>query len=123
MHQSLFASFKVAAEGFFYALRKNRNMWIQLTIATVVLLLSLFFHIHSYQMGILGIVILLVLIAEMVNTSIEEMIDLITTERRKEAKAAKDVAAGMVLVTSVGAFVIGIIIFVPYIIELFRGSL
>ena len=62
--------------------------------------------------------IVLVFSAEMVNTALEEMTDLITEEHKQEAKAAKDVAAGMVLVTAIGAIIVGIVIFVPYIIEL-----
>ena len=52
-----------------------------------------------------------------VNTSIEDMTDLITTEHKQEAKTAKDVAAGMVLVTSIGAAVVGAYIFLPYILN------
>jgi diacylglycerol kinase len=55
----------------------------------------------------------------MINTSIEEMTNLITREHRKEAKIAKDVAAGMVLVASACAAVVGFIIFLPYISDLF----
>ena len=71
-------------------------------------------------MGILGIMILLVISAEMINTAIEKMVDLITTEHRKEAKIAKDVAAGMVLVNSLGSVIVGLIIFIPHILALFH---
>ncbi len=52
------------------------------------------------------------------NTSIEEMVDLITTEHRRQAEIAKDVAAGMVLVSSIGSVIVGILIFTPHILKL-----
>ena len=119
MHQSIITSFKVAFDGVLYALRKNRNMRIHFAVAILVILLSLLFHVNPYQIGILGIVILLVIVTEMINTSFEEVVDLITNEHREEAKVAKDVAAGMVFVTSIGAVIMGLIIFVPYIVRLF----
>ncbi len=60
----------------------------------------------------------MVIVAEMVNTTIESMVDLITSEWRQNAKVAKDVSAGMVLVSSVFAVIIGIYIFVPKILNL-----
>lgn len=58
--------------------------------------------------------IILGLSAEMINTSLESMTDLITREWRQEAKIAKDVSAGMMLVVSIGAVIIAVIIFLPY---------
>jgi diacylglycerol kinase len=62
---------------------------------------------------VLILTIVLCLGIEMVNTSIEAMTDLITKEWRQEAKVAKDVAAGMMLLAATGAVVIGCIIFIP----------
>jgi diacylglycerol kinase (ATP) len=53
----------------------------------------------------------------MINTSLEEMVNLITQEHRKEAKIAKDVAAGMVLIAAIGSVIVGIFIFAPYILK------
>ncbi len=82
-------------------------------------MLGIYFRINRYEMSILGMVILLVISSEMINTAIEEMVNLITSERKKEAKIAKDVAAGMVLVAAVGAAIIGSLIFTPYVLKLF----
>lgn len=117
MHKSIFASFKVAFEGIAHALRYNRNLRIHFIIAAIVMIASLLLKVSPFEKGILGIVILLVIAAEMINTSLEEMVDLITTEHRKEAKIAKDVSAGMVLITALGAAIIGLIIFIPYILR------
>lgn len=101
-----------------YALKYNQNLRIHFLIAILVTLLSIYFDINPFEMGILGITILLVIATEMLNTSIEQMVDLITTEHRKEAKIAKDVAAGMVLLTAAGSVIVGVLIFLPHIFRL-----
>jgi diacylglycerol kinase len=117
-NKSLVKSFGYALEGFLHAFKHNRNLRIHLAIALVVVIASIFFNINKYEMSILGITILLVISSEMINTAIEEMVDLITQEHKKEAKVAKDVAAGMVLVVALGSVIVGIVIFTPYILGL-----
>ena len=63
--------------------------------------------------------IVLVISTEMINASIEQMVNLIVTEHRKEAKIAKDVAAGMVLVASIVSVIVGLLILAPYILRFF----
>lgn len=115
MHKNLALSFKYAFRGIYFAFRDNLNLKIHLTFAIVVILLSIYLNVSHLERVILGLMILMVMAAEMINTSIEEMVDLITSEHREQAKIAKDVAAGMVLLTAVGAIIVGIMIFVPYI--------
>lgn len=55
---------------------------------------------------------------ELVNTAIESVVDLVTTERKPLAKTAKDTAAGAVLVAAIMAAIVGLIIFVPRIVSL-----
>ena len=118
-NQSLLKSFKYAFEGVFFAFKLNRNIRIHFLVALIVILVSLYLKVSPFEMSILGIMIILVISSEMINTAIEEMVDLIVSEHRKEAKIAKDVAAGMVLVTSIGSVVVGILIFAPHILRLF----
>lgn len=118
--KKLAASFKFAFEGLFYALSHNQNLRIHFVIAIIVILASIFFRVNPFEMGILGVMILLVISAEMINTSIEEMVNLIANDQRKEAKIAKDVAAGMVLVTALGSIIVGVLIFTPHVLRLFR---
>lgn len=114
-HRKLWQSFRYAFEGVRYALRYNQNLQLHFIAGFLVVVLAIILDIHGFEMAILGVLILLVIAAEMINSSIEEMVDLITTEHRKEAKIAKDVAAGMVLVMSVGAVIVGLLIFLPHI--------
>lgn len=70
--------------------------------------------IEKIEVLILLFTILLVLAVEMVNTAFESIVNLITAEQRREAKIAKDIAAGIVLLVATAAVIIGIIIFGPY---------
>ena len=116
-HQTLILSFKYAFRGVFYAFKYNQNLRIHFFIAVLVVITSIFFHVNAFEMGILGIMILLVISAEMINTAIEEMVDFVITEHKKEAKIAKDVSAGMVLLTAIGSVIVGVLIFTPYILK------
>ena len=117
-HRTLFKSFSYAFEGVYHTIRHNQNMRIHIAIALLVMTASLILRVNPFEMGVLGIMILLVFMAEMINTAIEEMVDLITTEHKQQAKIAKDVASGMVLIATVGSVIVGILIFVPHILKL-----
>lgn len=114
----LIKSFAFAAAGVKHALQYDQNLRIHFVAAFIVIVVSIFLGVSHFEMGILGIMILLVIITEMINTAIERMVDLITKEHREDAKIAKDVASGMVLVSVVGSLIVGFLIFVPRILEL-----
>jgi diacylglycerol kinase (ATP) len=113
-------SFKYAFEGINYALTNDQNLVIHFIIASLVISASILLQVNPFEMGILGVTILVVIGAEMMNSAIEKMVDLITKEHRQEAKIAKDVSAGMVLLTSIGSAVIGVLIFGPHVFHFFR---
>jgi len=117
--KSLFGSVRYASEGIWHALKNNRNLRIAYIAAVLVVVLGLYFQVTTIEMIILLITILLVILTEMINTSIEEMVNLITVEHRAEAKIAKDVSAGMVLTAVIGSVVLGVYVFAPYILKLF----
>lgn len=119
VNTNLLKSFGFAIEGIKLAYKYNRNIRIHTVIGIIALLLCFVLKFSSFETGIILVVILLVISAEMVNTAIEEMVDLIVQEHREQAKIAKDVSAGMVLVCSIGAVVIGVLIFLPHIFDLF----
>src|SRR5260221_222985 len=110
-------SFHYAVEGIAYSLNSDQNLRIHFIIAICVIIASILFKVSPFEMGILGITILLVIASEMINSAIEKMVDLITTEHRKEAKIAKDVSAGMVLLIALGSMIIGFLIFVPHLLR------
>jgi diacylglycerol kinase len=113
-------SFKYAFEGIHYAFKNDQNLLVHLLVAFLVINVSIALRVPYYEMGILGLTMMMVITAEMVNSAIEKMVDLITKEHRQEAKIAKDVAAGMVLVTAIAAIIIGVLILSPYVLKLFH---
>jgi diacylglycerol kinase (ATP) len=118
--RKLVKSFKYAFEGIHYAFKNDQNLLIHLLVAFLVINLSIALRVSPFEMGILGLTMMMVITSEMINSAIEKMVDLITKEHRQEAKIAKDVSAGMVLLTAIAAVIIGTLIFLPYIIKLFH---
>jgi diacylglycerol kinase len=110
-------SFKHAFTGLFHTLKTQPNLRIHVTIAAIVIVSGIFFHLSHLEWIIIAFTIAWVIVSEMINTSIEAIVDLITHERRIEAKIAKDVAAGMVLVGAMTSIIVGLIIFTPYLIS------
>lgn len=113
-------SFGFAISGIKTAVMLNRNMKIHLVIALFVLVASFIFGLTTLEIAVILMVIVLVIGVEMVNTAIEEVVDLVTKDYREEAKYAKDVSAGMVLVVAIGSFIVGLMIFLPHILFFFQ---
>jgi diacylglycerol kinase len=107
-------SFKDAFAGLFWAFKTQPNFPVHILLSLGAVLLGKMLGITSVEMAIVVFAIILGLSAEMINTSLESMTDLITTEYRQDAKIAKDVAAGMMLLTAMGAVAIALFIFYPY---------
>ncbi len=79
--------------------------------------LGFLLKINTFEWLIVIVVISLVLAAETFNTAIEYLVDMVSPEENKTAGKIKDIAAGAVLITAIGALITGIIIFLPKIIE------
>jgi diacylglycerol kinase len=112
-------SFEHAFDGLRWAIRSQPNFRIHFSLALIAIIAGIWFRISRTEMLVIIFTILLGLTGEMINTAIESMTDLITKEWRQEAKIAKDVGAGMMLLTAAGAVVIAGIIFLPHIAALF----
>ena len=89
----LLRSFRYALEGLKYTLVSQRNMRVHFLLALVALLLGLYLPIKKTDMLLLFLTILLVLVAELFNTAIEAVVDLVTKDFHPLAKVAKYVAA------------------------------
>ena len=116
---SFFTSVGHDLNGIDYTISHERNFRIEMVIAIIVSIVSFVLKVSIIEWLVLIITMALVLVLEMINTAIERSIDLITKEYRELAKVSKDVAAGAVLIMSMFSVVIGIIIFLPKIINLF----
>lgn len=113
-------SFSFAFDGIKVAIKKGRNFRIQLLLGAIASILGLILNLSTFEWIGLILIITFVLILELVNTSLEAIVDLVSPEIRGEAKIAKDVAAAAVLISSITSLVIGLVIFLPKIIILLR---
>ncbi len=117
--KTFYRSFGYALEGLKLAVTLDQNVRIHLVLALLVILLSIYFQISKFEFLFVIFSIFFVIITELVNTAIEEMTNLIVNEHRREAKIAKDVAAASVLLAAIFALTVGVVIFLPRILELF----
>jgi diacylglycerol kinase (ATP) len=108
---SLIESFNYAIEGIIHVLRTHRNMRIHFLVAIAVLVAALWVGVDRMELIALLISISFVLVAEMINSAVEQAIDVATTSFDPLAKLAKDVAAGAVLIASVNAAAVGYLVF------------
>jgi len=104
-------SFNYAIDGLLHSVRTQRNMRIHFIIAILTLLAAGVTHVSRVEAVLLLIVITLVIMAEMINTAIEAVVDLVSSAYHPLAAIAKNVAAGAVLVTAINAVVVGYLIF------------
>jgi diacylglycerol kinase len=108
---------------FSYALQGLRLAWagtnfrVQTGAAMVVIAAGIFFEIQPYEWLVIVLITGLVLSAEVLNSSIEHIVNFISPDIHPLAGKIKDLAAGAVLVLAITSIVIGLIIFVPYIIR------
>jgi diacylglycerol kinase (ATP) len=98
-------------------------MRYHLLVALAALLVSLFVNISRTEFIVLSMAIILVLVTEMLNTALEVTIDMISEEFHPKAKIAKDIAAGVVLVASIGALVLAYLILYPAFRETLTGGI
>jgi diacylglycerol kinase (ATP) len=108
---TMLKSFNHAFQGLVYAVRYERNMRIHIAVALLVLIVSLFLNVSRLELVVVVVAIAFVLAAEMVNSAIEAVVDIITDEFDPRAKVAKDVAAGAVLVAAINALVVAYLVF------------
>lgn len=115
-----FKSIKYAIRGLKFTFKNENNFRIQIVFGFLVLLLSWYFPLLKWERVIIIILIGLVLVAEVLNTALEYFTDLLKPRLNNFVYIIKDLMAASVLLTSLVAAVVGIIIFLPYFVLLFR---
>ncbi|HJD22525.1 MAG TPA: diacylglycerol kinase family protein [Firmicutes bacterium] len=103
--------FVYAGRGLWFCLRHERNFRIHLVAAAAVLGIAPFFHLSRGEWAALLLTLALVIGAEALNTAVEQAVDLASPGRHPKARAAKDAAAGAVLVCAAAAVGVGIALF------------
>ena len=121
--RKLFESANFAINGILHASKTQRHMRYHFYAVILVLLLSFLLGINRMEFLVLLVLAIIVLSTEMLNTALEEVVDVLFSEYDKKAKIIKDVAAGAVFITALGAAVIGYIILYEPLKGLFTGGL
>ncbi|WP_205543922.1 diacylglycerol kinase family protein [Rubrobacter indicoceani] len=109
--RAFIGGFDHAWSGIRLVVSSQRNMRFHVLAAFAVVVLGLLLGLPALELALLALTISAVFAAEMVNTAVEAVVDLASPERHPLAKTAKDCAAGAVLVLSVGAVVVGVLVF------------
>ncbi len=117
--KSLGNSFRYAGQGVWSSFKSERNMKIHVLMMILVVIFGFFLDISLGEWIVCIILFSLVIGAELFNTAIEAVVDMISLEKSSQAKLAKDISAGAVLVFAIASAIVGLIIFVPKILELF----
>ena len=104
-------SMNYSLSGIIHAFKTEKNMRSHFVIAVIVITASILLHVTRFELIAIVISITLVMFAELVNTAVEAIVDLITEEYHELARVAKNVAAGAVTLTAVNALVVGYLVF------------
>ena len=109
-------SVQYALHGLRVTFRTEQNFRVQIVAAVLVTIAMFLFPLSRSERVFLVLVMMIVLVLELVNTAVEKFVDFLRPRWHEEARIIKDILSGAVLVASVGAFLIGLFIFLPYIV-------
>lgn len=112
-------SFKYAGNGILKAFKSELNMQVHLCMMMLVILCGIVFEISAAEWQTCIVLFGVVIAAEIFNTAIETVVDLVMPNINEQAKLAKDLSAGAVLIIAISAAVVGLTIFIPKAIALF----
>ncbi len=118
-----FQSFRHACSGILDVLRGERNFRIELIIGALAIILGAVVQLSNVDWILVILCCMTVLAMECINTAIEKVVDLASPEWHELAKKAKDASAAAVLITALGALIVGILIDGPYIINILKSIL
>jgi diacylglycerol kinase len=104
-------SFQCAFRGIVYCINTERNMRIHTVAALYVFVFSFFFEMSRARYAVIFLTIAMVMMAELLNTALEELSDLTTTGYHPVIRSIKDMAAGGVLVCAFFSVIVGVCIF------------
>lgn len=113
-------SFKYAWKGIMTCAGHEQNITFHLIAALVVIVAGFFFNITRAEWLAVVICIGMVITAELFNSAIERLVDMVSPQWQRIAGEVKDIAAGAVLVTAIASAIVGLIVFIPYLIALFK---
>lgn len=112
-------SFTFAWKGILTCAGHEQNITFHLIAAIIVVATGFCFGISRTEWMVVMLCIGTVIAAELFNSAIERLVDMVSPEWKKIAGEVKDIAAGAVLITAIAAAIVGMIVFLPYVIALF----
>lgn len=118
--QGITNSFRVAISGIIEVVKEERNIKIHILATVLAIILGIVLKISTGEWCKITIVIGMVIAGELMNSAIETLVDVVMPNYDIRAKRIKDVSAGAVLVLAISALVVGVIIFIPKLYQLFR---
>jgi len=116
-HKNMKESFLGALKGLVIVLKTEKNAGIIFTIGLAVIILGFLFKLSLYEFAILIIVTIAVFVCEVFNTLVENILNIVQPQDDPKIKILKNISSAAVLLSSIGALVIGLIIFLPKIIK------
>lgn len=111
-NKNFIEAWKKAFCGIWYAIKTQRNIKVQLVIAVIVVVCCIYFRLTITHCMFLAFATMLVIIAEVMNTAIEEAVNLCTDKFHPIAKIAKDVAAGAVVLAALNAVIMAVFVWI-----------
>ena len=115
-------SFRYAIRGLRFLLQSQQNAWIHLLATVCVITAGVSFRLPGTEWCMIVLAMTVVWVAESLNTAIECLVDLVSPETQPLAGRAKDVAAGAVLLSAIGASLVGVFVFLPHVLTLLSYS-
>uniref|UniRef100_A0A7C2P5Q1 Diacylglycerol kinase family protein n=1 Tax=Schlesneria paludicola TaxID=360056 RepID=A0A7C2P5Q1_9PLAN len=110
---NLWRSLGHALHGLGYTLRTQRNARLHVVVAVVVIAVGVWLRLDAHRWSILALTIGAVWVGETINTAVEALVDLLSPDYHDQAKVAKDVSAGAVLLLSAMAVIVGLCVLGP----------
>lgn len=118
-----FKKFGYAFRGIYTSLKEETSLVVHFIIAIIVVVVGIILNkwMSPTDWAILVILIAIIISMELLNTAIENVVDIIMFEYNEKAKKIKDISAAATLILTIAAVVVGLIIFIPKIILYFKG--
>ena len=113
-------SFKFSGKGIWYALKNEQNFRLFIVIGTLVIVFMFIFDLESWKKIVLIALVCSLLVIELINTIFEKIVDILRPRIHSYVEIIKDMMAAAVLIASIGAAIIGVLIFYPYFLALFQ---
>lgn len=110
------ASFKYAVRGIWHVLRTEQNLQIHAVAAIAVVALAFYYRISAVEFAVILLAVGLVIASEVLNTVIEDFLDIIHPRHHESVRRIKDALAGAVLVAALVAVAVGCLVFGPYVL-------